>query len=127
MNDYDATGGEQGWTMKSKLNELRLDAGIARIENQRWLCVLDKETGMMIDPLIGLEKFAELIVGECVGIADEYDGVGSTIVSRIKKHFGVEDRAVPILSADEQALFAGIASSKLFTIAGAKKHFGVEE
>jgi len=37
------------------------------------------------------EKFAELIVGECVGIADEYDGVGSTIVSRIKKHFGVEE------------------------------------
>jgi hypothetical protein len=38
-----------------------------------------------------LEKFAELIVGECVGIADEYDGVGSTIVSRIKEHFGVEE------------------------------------
>ena len=36
------------------------------------------------------EKFAELIVQECVGIADEYDGVGSTIVSRIKQHFGVE-------------------------------------
>ena len=38
-----------------------------------------------------LEKYAELIVRECVGIADEYDGVGSTIVSRIKKHFGVEE------------------------------------
>ena len=37
-----------------------------------------------------LEKFAQLIVKECVGIADEYDGVGSTIVSRIKKHFEVE-------------------------------------
>lgn len=37
------------------------------------------------------ERFAELIVKECVGIADEYDGVGSTIVSRIKKHFGVEE------------------------------------
>ena len=37
------------------------------------------------------EKFAELIVRECVSIADEYDGVGSTIVSRIKKHFGVEE------------------------------------
>jgi guanylate kinase len=40
------------------------------------------------DPL--KEKFAELIVRECADIADEYDGVGSTIVSRIKKHFGVE-------------------------------------
>ena len=38
-----------------------------------------------------VEKFAELIVRECVGIADEYDGVGSTIVSRIKEHFGVEE------------------------------------
>jgi hypothetical protein len=37
------------------------------------------------------EKFAELIVKECVGIADEYDGVGSTIVNRIKEHFGVEE------------------------------------
>jgi hypothetical protein len=37
------------------------------------------------------EKFAELIVRECVGIADEYDGVGSTIVNRIKEHFGVEE------------------------------------
>ena len=37
-----------------------------------------------------IEIVAELIVQECVGIADEYDGVGSTIVSRIKKHFEVE-------------------------------------
>jgi len=37
-----------------------------------------------------MERFAELIVQECAGIADEYDGVGSTIVSRIRKHFGVE-------------------------------------
>jgi hypothetical protein len=37
------------------------------------------------------QKFALLIVRECVGIADEYDGVGSTIVSRIEKHFGVEE------------------------------------
>ena len=37
-----------------------------------------------------IKKFAELIVLECVSIADEYDGVGSTIVSRIEKHFGAE-------------------------------------
>ena len=37
------------------------------------------------------EKFAELIVRECIDIADEYDGVGSTIVCRIQKHFGVEE------------------------------------
>jgi hypothetical protein len=38
-----------------------------------------------------MERFAELIVRECVDIADEYDGVGSTIVGRIEKHFGVEE------------------------------------
>ena len=89
--------------MKSKLNELRLDAGIARIENQQWLCVLDKETGMMIDPMIGLEKFAELIVKECAELTSRYQ-MGTTrlpdiIVSYnysdkledvLKKHFGVE-------------------------------------
>jgi hypothetical protein len=37
-----------------------------------------------------MERFALLIVRECAGIADEYDGVGSTIVSRIKQHFGVD-------------------------------------
>ena len=45
----------------------------------------------MIDEHFDIEKFARLIVGECVGIADEYDGAGSIIVSRIEKHFGVEE------------------------------------
>ena len=58
---------------------------------------LATEVGISVDYLTNtkqivlLEKFAELIVRECVDIADEYDGVGSTIVSRIKKHFGVEE------------------------------------
>jgi hypothetical protein len=99
MNDYDATGGEQGWTMKSKLNELRLDAGIARIENQKWLCVLDKETGMLIDPMIGLEKFAELIVRECANhcdllldhkISSEWSRGTHDCSRAITKHFGIE-------------------------------------
>ena len=38
-----------------------------------------------------VKKFAELIVRECIDIADEYDGAGSIIVSRIEKHFGVEE------------------------------------
>ena len=97
MSNYDATGGEQGWIMKSKLNELRLDAGIARIENQQWLCVLDKETGMMIDPMIGLEKFAELIVRECIdALWTEECHVSDLAVEdynrkskKIKEHFGI--------------------------------------
>ena len=88
MSNYDATSGEQGWIMKSKLNELRLDAGIARIENQQWLCVLDKETGMLIDPLIGLEKFAQLIVRECIDTAFHRGHPG---LEFLLKHFGVEE------------------------------------
>jgi hypothetical protein len=97
MSNYDATGGEQGWIMKSKLNELRLDAGIARIENQQWLCVLDKETGMMIDPMIGLEKFAELIVRECIQVCNsrvgnsDYNTGRMHCASDLKEHFGVEE------------------------------------
>ena len=55
------------------------------------------EVGMSVDYLTNtkqivlIEKFAELIVRECANIADEYDGAGSTIVSRIEKHFGVEE------------------------------------
>ena len=42
------------------------------------------------------EKFAELIVRECAGIAYEYDipnltGPGEFIGNRMKKHFGVEE------------------------------------
>jgi hypothetical protein len=37
------------------------------------------------------EQFTKLIVQECADIADEYDGAGSTIVSRIQKHFEVEE------------------------------------
>jgi hypothetical protein len=95
MSNYDATGGEQGWIMKSKLNELRLDAGIARIENQQWLCVLDKETGMMIDPMIGLEKFAELIMRECAEAAARAVKSNTDKIyyfeSVMKSHFGVEE------------------------------------
>jgi hypothetical protein len=36
------------------------------------------------------QKFAELIVRECINIADEYDGCGSTIVSRIENYFEIQ-------------------------------------
>jgi len=74
------------------------------------------------------ERLAELIVRECAAQVDWILAEdGSTQGDLIKTHFGVEDRAIPILSADEQALFAGITSSKLFTIEAAKKAFGVKE
>jgi hypothetical protein len=37
------------------------------------------------------EKFAQLIVAECVGIADHSNVTGKSIIGeRIKQHFGVE-------------------------------------
>ena len=53
--------------MNELINKLRLDAGIARIDTRYmpYLVVINKE-GNTIDPLFGLEKFAELIVQECV-------------------------------------------------------------
>jgi hypothetical protein len=53
---------------------------------------LAEQAGFELNPAhFNHEKFAQLIVRECANIADEYDGAGSTIVSRIKKHFGVEE------------------------------------
>jgi hypothetical protein len=37
------------------------------------------------------EKFAELLIQECLDIADQYDGAGSMIVDRIKERFGIEE------------------------------------
>jgi len=53
--------------------------------------ITDKEQALKVYSESYDTKFAELIVQECIDIADEYDGVGSTIVGRIQKHFGVEE------------------------------------
>ncbi len=65
---------------------------------------LAKQASTYIDPTIngGLcweldqEKFAELIVRDCAGIAYEYDapkmsGPGMIIAGRIESHFGIEE------------------------------------
>jgi hypothetical protein len=55
------------------------------------VCDVSGEEILTYNEHLDPEKFAKLIVQECLDIADEYDGVGSTIVSRIEKHFGVEE------------------------------------
>ena len=88
--------------MNEHLNDLRLKAGIARFEDDPRLVVINKE-GDVIDPLIGLQKFAELIVRECATIIDEipttpqgvwsdgyYEGCRDS-AKTIQKHFGVSD------------------------------------
>ena len=37
------------------------------------------------------QKLVKLVIQECCSIANESDGVGSTIVSRIEKHFGEQE------------------------------------
>ena len=83
--------------MDAKLNELQLAAGIARIDNTLMLCVMNKETNRMTDPLVGLEKYAELIIRECIAVCKDLDGeyngdarLGSHEYSRaIEKHFNL--------------------------------------
>jgi hypothetical protein len=71
--------------LKPKMNER-----IRRLMEQAVISIDGQTFGKTYIPDAFTEKFAELIVRECADIADEYDGVGSTIVSRIQKHFGVE-------------------------------------
>jgi len=95
--------------MKSKLNELRLEAGISRLRDEPKFMVAVSKEGTVIEPLDGLEKFAELIVAECIneiayiGKANEVFGdrtdrgglnhilwTTETAIEKIKQHFGVE-------------------------------------
>ena len=73
------------------------------------------------------KNFAELIVKECAEVASCNGHVsGFTLGDLIKEHFEINRRAVPNLSADDKALFTGIASSESFTVECAKKHFKVD-
>lgn len=67
--------------MNERIRELALQAGAQGIVNRDF---------------INIEKFAELIVRECVDIACDYDapkmsGPGMIIAGRIETHFGVEE------------------------------------
>ena len=78
---------DQSGKMNAHLNVLRLKAGISRLEDDHRLVVINKE-GNVIDPLIGLEKFARLIVEECANIC--YDNEYSTpnkCAWKIEQHF----------------------------------------
>jgi lipoprotein NlpI len=84
------------------INGFRLQAGISRLDNDPRLVVIDKQ-GNIIDPLIGLEKFARLIVEQCVTICEDMDGVDNfeqmihprtpryDCAVEIREHFGFYD------------------------------------
>ena len=73
--------------MNQYLDYHRISAGISRLTDDPRLVVINKE-GNVIDPLIGLEKFARLIVEECANIC--YDNEYSTpnkCAWKIEQHF----------------------------------------
>ena len=75
--------------MNQRIRELRLQATLVETYTSHDGSVHE---GKSVD----LEKFAELIVRECINIAYEYDapkmsGPGMIIAGRIEEHFGVEE------------------------------------
>jgi uncharacterized protein YkvS len=82
--------------MNERFNDLRLDAGISRLKDEPKIMVAVSEEGNVIEPLDGLQKFAELIVRECAQqcwTVSELESKGSVVnecAKRIRKHFGVE-------------------------------------
>jgi len=88
--------------MNELINNLRLDAGISQLKDDPRLVVIDRE-GNVIDPLIGLEKFAELIIQECMRMCEvtemsfvthdcDVEASGAITVKQfIAEHFGVEE------------------------------------
>jgi hypothetical protein len=84
--------------MNERLNHLRLEAGISRLSDLMGLVVIGEE-GNVIDPLIGLQAFAELIIKECaaylngaIEVHDQHDQDLCDLAARkIKEHFGVND------------------------------------
>ena len=78
-----------GEEMNERIKELYNEA------SEQFKIVQDQGLPAPYQTRVFAEKFAELIVQECAGIAYEYDipnltGPGEFIGNRMKKHFGVE-------------------------------------
>jgi len=84
--------------MNERINDLRLEAGIGRLHEVPYMVAVNKE-GELIEPLEGLQKFAELIVRECIAICQDVDGENNIdarsgrqdCAVEIQEHFGVEE------------------------------------
>jgi len=70
--------------MNERIRELAQEAGFRYIK--------DEGIGWAGNHNSSLPRFAELIVRECVDVADHSNVTGKSIVGeRIKQHFGVEE------------------------------------
>ncbi len=76
--------------MNERINELRLEAGISRLHEVPYMVAVNKE-GEIIEPSDGLQKFAELIVRECVNVLHDNELWNRHISHALKEHFGVEE------------------------------------
>jgi len=84
--------------MNERINDLRLEAGIGRLHEVPYMVAVNKE-GELIEPLEGLQKFAELIVRECIAICQDVDGENNIdarsgrqdCAVEIREHFGVDE------------------------------------
>ena len=78
--------------MNERVKELALDAKLGPALMLHYWKNIDALTDTEQEELEQLEKFAELIVRECVGVADHSNVNGKSIIGqRIKEHFGVEE------------------------------------
>ena len=91
--------------MNERINELRLEAGISRLHDEPKFMVAVSKEGTVIEPLDGLEKFAQLIVRECAETIkkdmelahiqliplDFKIYANGRLLRTIREHFGVEE------------------------------------
>ena len=70
--------------MNERIKELVKEAGLTLVPNSKPI--------IYQGPMSELEKFAEMIVGECLNLVDRGGEFVSRpkLVERIKEHFGVE-------------------------------------
>ena len=69
---------------------------IQQLAKQAYEDVIKHTPSFLVTKELYEQKFAELIVRECIGIVQKNDGYrpyrpGKVIVSEIKQHFGVEE------------------------------------
>ena len=78
--------------MNKQIEELRLEAGIARLHELPYMVALNKE-GAVIEPLDGLEKFALLIAQDIASLIESQDvdpAFKHRISWAVKDRYGVE-------------------------------------
>jgi hypothetical protein len=90
--------------MNERIDQLRLEAGISRLHDEPKFMVAVSKEGTVIEPLDGLEKFAELIVKECRDNVEQdmklahiqmipltlEKYANGRLKEKIREHFGVE-------------------------------------